>query len=466
MNPLRDWARFSSLNNGQKIALMIALALSVALIWGFLAATAAREYQPLYVNISDRDGGAVLAALETLGIPHRTEAEGVISVPEPYLHEARLRLAAQGLPKGNASGFELLDTARFGASQFVEQIKYQRALEGELKRSIESFQSVKTARVHLALPRASAFLRDQQMPSASVLITPHTGHAIDAAQVAGIAHLVASSVPGLSLDRVAVIDSNGALLDSPSVATPGNATPAQTIHARQLEQDIGQRIEALLSPLSGPGNVRVTVNADIGFHAPAQTEAPISLALPNTAMPAMANAESAHPAPLSARDGNQIVPASATLRRLSVAVVLNNKRAGENAAGTPRSWSAAELKQIDTLVRQAMGFDAARGDTVSIVNSAFVVPNSSDYSSATWWKEPGIMRLVRDIARYAILFLLVIFLTLTLIRPLLRELARASAHIAEPERNIEIQSQNEAPLASRQADPRSVANVIKKWMRE
>lgn len=467
MNLLQRLLRFNSLSNGQKIALMLALALSVVLLWGFWLASGAREYRSLYVSISDRDGGAVLAALESLGIPYRTGAEGVISVPEAHVHEARLRLAAQGLPKGNTSGFELLDSSRFGTSQFVEHVKYQRALEGELKRSIESVQAVKIARVHIALPRASAFLREQQAPSASVLLTLHPGRSLDAAHVAGIAHLVASSVPGLAASSVAVIDSTGALLDAPIVNAPDRAHAAQLAYARQLEQGIARRIEDLIVPLSGPGNVRAQVSADVDLASIGRAPIPtVTQSSTTNTVPVADVAETE-----TQTDGavsKKTLESDGALRRLAVAVLLNNRRS-EGGNQSSRPWSSAELTQINALVREAMGFDASRGDTLSIVNSVFATANAASAAPLPWWKDPDVMELGRDVARYGTLLLLAIFLTFTLIRPLLRELARGPLGAVEAPRFGEPSRAEGAanePALAQHRNPREVANVIKDWVRE
>jgi flagellar M-ring protein FliF len=154
------------------------------------------DYRVLYSNLSDRDGGAIIAALGPLNVPYKVGEGGtVILVPANQVHETRLRLASQGLPKGSVVGYELVDNQKFGATQFQEQMNFQRGLEGELARSIQSLSAVQSARVHLALPKQSVFLRDQQQPTASVLLTLHAGRTLDRAQVSGIAHLVASSVP-------------------------------------------------------------------------------------------------------------------------------------------------------------------------------------------------------------------------------------------------------------------------------
>lgn len=455
-------ARLTRLSGAQKIALMVALALSVAIVWAFWLASGAQPYRPLYANLSDRDGGAILAALDTLAIPYRTEADGVISVPQARLHEARLRLAAQGLPKGSASGFELLDTSRFGTSQFAEQIKYQRALEGELKRSIEQMDAVKTARVHLAMPRSSAFLRESQEPSASVLLILHSGRTLDAKNVNGIVQLVASSVPGLSTNRVAVVDSSGAVLGVPNIARPSGAA-AELDYARQIEQEIAKRIEDILAPLAGADNVRIQVSADTEMLASEQAPANAQ------SMPA-SDDQAATPAvePKTATaDADK--PASADLlRKLSVAVVLDNKHSRDPAGHiVKRPWTPAELTQIETLVRDAIGYDAGRGDSLNIVNSPFISAEPSALPASPWWHDPLIAEWGRDLARYGLLLVLVAMLILGLVRPLLREFTRGTPPIEPlPEWGSARETEQADQSVSHQHNPRAVADVIKSWVRD
>lgn len=183
---------FGQMPGRNKLGFMLGAALLVALAVGSWLWGTTPEYKVLYSNIADRDGGAVIAALNQMNVPYRmSEGGGAILVPEKQVHDTRLRLASQGLPKGSIIGFELMENQKLGATQFQEQINYQRGLEGELARSIQSLSAVASARVHLAIPKSSVFLRDQQKPSASVIVTLHSGRTLDRAQVAGITHLVA-----------------------------------------------------------------------------------------------------------------------------------------------------------------------------------------------------------------------------------------------------------------------------------
>jgi flagellar M-ring protein FliF len=223
------------------------------------------NYKVLFSNLDDRDGGAIVAALNQMNVPYRFNETGTaILVPGEKVYDARLQLAGQGLPRGGSVGFELMDNARFGASQFTEQINYQRGLEGELARSIESMNAVQHARVHLALPRQTLFVRDRRPPTASVILTLYPGRSIGDSQVSAISWLVASSVPDLTITNVSIVDQNGRLLSSPSGEGRGMDAD-QMRFVRETEQRTVERILAILNPLVGPGNVHAQASADVDF---------------------------------------------------------------------------------------------------------------------------------------------------------------------------------------------------------
>ena len=246
------------------VAAAIAL-LAIALLW-----FRGPDYKVLFSNLQDRDGGAIIAALAQMNVPYQlTENGTAILVPSDKVHETRLQLAQQGLPRSGEAGFELIDQTRFGASQFTEQVNFQRALEGELASSIQALNAVQHARVHLALPRETLFVRDRQPPSASVLLTLYPGRMISESQVAAITWLVSSSVPNLAADHVSVVDQNGRLLTSPAGSGSGDATRRDLV--AEIESRTVQRILTLLNPIVGTGNVRAQVSADVDFSQREQT---------------------------------------------------------------------------------------------------------------------------------------------------------------------------------------------------
>src|SRR5690554_1120606 len=228
------------------------------------------DYKVLFSNLQDRDGGAIITALTQMSVPYQlTENGTAILVPADKVHETRLQLAQQGLPRSGEAGFELIDQTRFGASQFTEQVNFQRALEGELASSIQALNAVQHARVHLALPRETLFVRDRQPPSASVLLTLYAGRTLSEAQVSAITWLVSSSVPNLSADNVSVVDQNGRLLTAPAGSGTADATRRDLI--TEIETRTVQRILTLLNPIVGTGNVRAQVSADVDFSQREQT---------------------------------------------------------------------------------------------------------------------------------------------------------------------------------------------------
>ncbi|WP_202731713.1 flagellar basal-body MS-ring/collar protein FliF [Achromobacter xylosoxidans] len=248
-----------------KPVLLGAAAALVALIVAVAMWSSEPKYKVLFSNLDDRDGGAIVTALGTMNVPYKYNDTGTaLLVPADRVYDARLQLASQGLPRGGSVGFELMDNARFGASQFAEQINYQRGLEGELARSIESMHTVQHARVHLAMPRQSLFVRERQPPTASVLLNVYPGRSLSDAQVSAISWLVASSVPELTAENVSIVDQNGRLLSAPTGEGRGMDADQMRM-VRETEQRTVERILTILNPLVGPGNVHAQASAEMGF---------------------------------------------------------------------------------------------------------------------------------------------------------------------------------------------------------
>ncbi|HWU98464.1 MAG TPA: flagellar basal-body MS-ring/collar protein FliF, partial [Oxalicibacterium sp.] len=253
--------------NGRRFLLMAGAAAVISVMIGLVLWSQKPEYRVLFSNFSDRDGGAIVSSLQAANIPYKfAEGGGAILVPADKVHEVRLKLAAEGLPKGGNVGFELMENQKLGISQFLEQVNFQRALEGELARSIQSIAAVQAARVHLAIPKSSVFVRDQQKPTASVLLNLHSGRILDQQQVSAIVHLVASSVPELSPKNVTIVDQAGNLLSENSKPAGTNTLdPSQLKYVQELQQNIVKRIESIISPIVGPNNVRAEATADVDF---------------------------------------------------------------------------------------------------------------------------------------------------------------------------------------------------------
>ncbi|WP_291994547.1 flagellar basal-body MS-ring/collar protein FliF [Candidatus Accumulibacter sp. ACC003] len=320
----------------QKVVLMVSIAAVVALLVVAGSMLKQGEYKILFSNIGERDGGAIIAALEQMNVPYRFNDSGsAILVPDSRVHDVRLRLASQGLPRGGAVGFELMEAQKFGISQFAEQVNYQRGLEGELSRTIQSIAAIQSARVHLAIPKPSVFLREELKPSASVLLRLYPGRSLDPAQIAGIQNLIAASVPQLAPSSVTLLDQSGALLSQmKSKLLEAGLDPTQVKYIQEVEASIIKRVEDILAPIVGADNARVQIAADIDFsqseqtaetHRPNTTPPEISIRSQQTSETASTN-PSAQGVP-GALSNQPPTPASAPLTRPAVA--------GAGAAATP-----------------------------------------------------------------------------------------------------------------------------------
>jgi flagellar M-ring protein FliF len=518
---------FGALPAGKKIAAMVALAALIAFAAGAAMWARQPEYRVLFTNVSDRDGGLIIAALTQMNIPYRfTDNGGAIQVPSNRVHEARLQLASKGLPKGSIVGFELLENQKLGATQFQEHVNYQRALEGELARSIQSLSAVQSARVHLAMPKQSVFLRDQQKPTASVLVNLYPGRSLDRAQVSGIAHLIAASVPDLPTESVSVLDQNGGLLSGNTAAANGlQLDPGQLAYVQQTEQSYIQRIVDILEPVVGRDNVRAQVSADLDF---SQSESTAETYKPNgkpaeTTIRSQQSSESANstnsgaqgvpgalsnqpPGPTSAPiNGAAKTPATGAggagstrrdstvnyevdktvkhvrspvgaVKRLSAAVVVNHRK-GKDKSGQSSYAPLTEqqLEQIRTLVKEAIGLDDKRGDSLNVVNTAFAAEDVPPIAEIALWKRPETLSYARDIGKSVLVGALALYLLFGVVRPFFRQLAaqqrvEPALQLASPQAAIEgdasvvrIDPLTKMRELARQ-DPKLVANVVKNWV--
>jgi len=473
---------FFRLTNVQKVVLLVGVAAAVAVAVAFLSWARTPDYKVLFSNVTDRDGGAIISALQQINVPYRmSEGGGAILVPSDRVYESRLRLAQQGLPRGGSIGFELLENQRIGTSQFVEQVNFQRALEGELARTVQALGSVQGARVHLAIPRPSVFVRDQQKPSASVLVSLFPGRTLDPAQLAGITHLVASSVPELAPSAVTIVDQAGNLLTQSPGAREANAglDAGQLKYLQAVEQNFVRRIEAILTPIVGPGNVRAQVTAELDFSTVEQTaetykpnpspeqairsqqtvetlgdnprdasgvpgalsnQPPGSATAPLNA-PAKGAAKGAPTEPpppgSSHREATTNYELDKTIthtraevgavRRLSAAVVVNHRREVREGKSEVTALPEAEVAQLNNLVRQAIGFNEKRGDTVNLVNAAFNEAERVEVEGPTVVAEvtQRLLGNLNTLLWTLAAIVAALFVYLMVLRPVLRDLARA-----------------------------------------
>ena len=477
--PLVEPASFAGRMAALPMRSKLGMALGVAALAGVVLAmtlwSSKGDFKVLYANLSDKDGGAVIAQLSQMNVPYRmSEGGAAILVPALQVHDLRLKLATAGLPKGSVSGYELMDSARFGQTQFQERLTAQRGLEGELTRSITSMAAVSNARVHLALPNQNGFFREQQKPSASVLLTLHPGRALDRAQVAGIVHLVSSSVPELDPKSVSVLDQTGALLTAGSDGKPSAGLDAQQLqYVNQVETGYAKRILELLEPIVGRDNLRATVAADIDF---SQTEATSEEFKPNQGAQAQISIRSqqvseqpgaagAQPSgvpgaasnqppvaatapltgasqPLQAAQGGGTAGASSrrdattnyevdktvrvtrnasgNVKRLNAAVVVNNRSVTDAKGKTTQvPLSTEEVEKLTALVRESIGFNKERGDSVKVINAPFKVEPVNNVEIPLW-KNPEVIDVLRSLAVPAGLALIAILLFFGLVRPALK----------------------------------------------
>jgi flagellar M-ring protein FliF len=510
----------------QLVALMVGAAAAIAMAVGAWMWTQSTDYKVLYSNLSDRDGGTIISALTQMNVPYKfSDGGSAILVPSAQVHDARLRLASQGLPKGSVVGFELVDNQKFGATQFQEQVNYQRGLEGELAKSVQTLSAVQAARVHLAIPKPSVFVRDQQAPSASVLVTLHPAKTLTREQVTGILNLVASSVPELSPKNVSVLNQNGDLLSANGTgAETGGLDASQLSYVQQIEQSTIQRIVDILDPIVGRGNARVQVSADVNFsrvEAVAETFKPnqdpkvasvrqqqstqstttgaagaqgVPGALTNqppvggtAAIDAKANPASPPPAgaPSSIRKDESVAyevdktiqhttSPYGNIKRMTAAVVINHrKQTDDGGTVTTAPLKPEEMEQINALVREAMGFSKDRGDSLNIVNTPFNVTEQEVVPEVSFWKNPDTIAAAKDVGRYTLLIAIIAYLYFGLLKPLFNKAmtmtpAPPEALTLEHERAAAGRAGSGEMLTDARRiareDPKVVANVVKAWV--
>jgi flagellar M-ring protein FliF len=494
---------------------MVMLTMGVAALAAVIAALAmwskSGDYRVLYANLSDKDGGAILAQLSQMNVPYKhADGGNAILVPADKVHDARLKLAQIGLPKGSTAGFELLDNARFGQTQFQERLTWQRALEGELVRSISALAAVQSARVHLAIPQQNGFFREQHKPSASVLVQLHPGRTLDRAQIAGIVHLVSASVPELSPKAVSVLDSSGTLLSGANDG-PTNGLDAQQLqYVQQIESSYVKRVIDIIEPIVGRDNVRATVTAEVDFvqseatdelfkpnqgNAPAavrsqqvsessngaatspsgvpgalSNQPPVPATAPLTGASAPLQAAGANGSGNSSRRDNVVnyevdktvrVTRNATgnVKRLNAAVVVNH-RVVTDAKGktTSTPLSSDEIEKLTALVHESIGFSKERGDSVKLINAPFRVEAIPKVDAAPVWQQPWLTDVVRAAAVPAALVLVALLVVSGVIRPALKTAATTTvgrqldAVVADPLANPQLGAAAPLALAAPLAD--------------
>lgn len=531
VNPFAQLTRMPGM---RQLLILIGLAASISI--GVTAAfwMSNPGYTVLFSNVSDKEASEIVNALGSAGIPYKLDNNsGAVTVPAEQVHAARLKLAEQGLPKSSGFGLEIMEGgSSFSTSQFMENARYQHALETELARTISSLQPVQSARVHLAVPKSTVFLGKKQAPGASVLLQLYGGRSVTDAQVSAIVHLVASSIPELEAGKVTVVDQSGRLLNSPDDSSELGLSTRQLDYVHKIEDSYVKRVENLLVPMLGAGRVRTTVTAEVDFTQREETQelydpetvvrseqvaeerargagllggipgalsnqppppAQAAAATPNPAIPAdAANAQAAAAAP-AAPDNESIrrtrnFEMDRTLshtkqpfggiQRLSVAVLIAEKTITDDEGNVvPEKLDDAELEAMTKLVRDAVGYDEKRGDTVSVSSMAFWQPPENTAPA----EEPGFLQspAVQSYAKQGLAAALVLIVVLVLVKPLLRALAGGApaaagnqAALAGPGGNfaadprMPLSYDDKVSVARQLADknPERVAQIVRAWV--
>lgn len=541
--------QFAMLSNQKKLGILVAIAAIIALLVGAWLWSQTPDYRILYSDVSDQDGGEVIAELQKMNIPYQfSPGGGAILIPADQVHEVRLKLAGQGLPKSALPGFELMENQKFGSSQFLEQVNYQRALEGELARSVQSISAVETARVHLAMAKPSVFARKKQQPRVSVLLNLYPGRVLTEEQVGAVVNLMSSSIPELPIKNVTVVDQHGNLLSGEKDDKKDMGfDDKQLEYIHKLEDRYTKRIEKILIPIMGKANVRAQVTADVDFSRVERAE---EIFKPNNQKEDKASIRSQQtvesssvgsnfdggipgalsnqpPEPAQApievdteagaqANGQRVLPkkqraesvinyevdktiqhthqSMGNIKRLSAAVVINYRKmaqpvkktevaeeqekekadkAGdekaektdevevteettettettEGAESQPTEapsyepLSAEELEKITELVKQAIGYSAARGDSLTVTNSLFTLEESPPVVEIPFWKDPDTVLLAKDIGKQLLIAGLVLFFLLKIVRPFFVKLMELKKPVEElPKKKIRLEEDDE-----------------------
>jgi flagellar M-ring protein FliF len=537
--------RLSGLDQAQRLRMGLGLALLVAIgVIGLVMGRQA-EWRVLYTNLADKDGGAIVAQLSQMNIPYKhADGGGAILVPADKVHDTRLRLASQGLPKGSVSGFEMMESNRFGMTQFQERLTFQRGLEGELTRSIQALSSVQSARVHLALPNQNGFFREQQKPSASVLVSLNAGRTLDRSQLAGIIHLVSSSVPEMNPAAVSVLDDTGKLLSNPPEGAngPGGGDAQQLQYVQQLEQLYSRRILDILEPVVGRQNVKAQVTAELDFSQTESTseshkpnQAPDSTVIrsqqvsesnnagasgPPSGVPGATTNQPPGPSSAPVNGNAQALAAGGAgasgggskresiinyevdktvrvvrggtgiVKRISAAVVVNHQTTTDDKGKTTTTpLTEQQIEKMTALVRETIGFNKDRGDSVNLMNAPFA-KEKVVLTELPLWKQPEIQDLARSFAWPVGTLLFGVLVLMGVIRPALAAFAKAPVHrpvsahqldaieseeperpqLEAPARASEVAGPTVGELALGDArkltrdNPAAVANIVKSWI--
>lgn len=455
----------------KQISFLLAIAASIALGGYVLMWSQSPNYQVLFSGMQAKESSEVVALLQQSDIDYKLDpSSGAVLVPASKIQSLRMKLAAEGLPRSVSPGMEMLNEEQgFGTSQFIERARYQHALEEELSRSISEINNVRSARVHLAIPKQSVFVRNRKSPSASVVVNLYAGRNLESSQVAAVTHMVASSVPNMSNKGVTIVDQKGNLLTQADRSNSLAMSDSQLQYTQKLEQNYISRIENILAPIVGASGVRAQVVAEVDFTVVEQThetynpdtavmrseqvqeesrvgditaaggvpgalsnQPPVNGSLGDTTLTEGQNINSKRDQPGSSSKNStrnfeldrtishtRVAPGS--IRKLSVAVLVDEKREAGSEESIP--LSEAEMARISALITDAIGFNKARGDSLNIVNAPFIIPPEQEALPAlSIWEQAWVW----DVAKQGLGGVLVLFLIFGVIRPVFKDLNQAS----------------------------------------
>ncbi len=532
----------------RQLGVMLALAVSVALGVAVVLWSQTPNYSLLYSNLGERELSEVVSGLQQSGVEYKLDvSSGAILVPSSDVDELRLKLAGLGLPRGGGQGFELLEKeTSFGGSQAIEKVRIKRALEGEIARSIVTIQSVRSARVILAVPKQSVFLRHRKKPSASVVLDMYQGRELQKSEVSAILHLVSSAVPQLETTQVTIVDQKGSLLSAKTSNDTMSLTSHQFEFKQSVEEHLINRVEDILTPIIGVGALRASVSAEVDFTETEQTQEqynPDLLALRSEQITeeqnSLAGAQGVPGAlsnqPPVAAEAPEVVNGEAVeessgstnvnkrsiknyeldkkishtklsagrVKRITVAVVIDNKQGevtAEGTAGASEPYTAEDIAKFTNIVKESIGFNELRGDSVTVTNLAFKKPEALEaLPEVPLWEQAWVL----DAAKQALGGIFVLILIFFVLKPTIKSLlekptvaalpsSESSAVMAPsggmaPEaqvnngKSLALESDEElmmleAPKSYEQRlemaqkiageDPKRVAQVMKTWIKE
>lgn len=500
----------------RQLLMMVGIAASVAVGAAAVLWSQEPEYKTLYASMPPERASSVIEALSSVGIPYRLQQQtGAILVPGDKLHDARIQLAGAGVIN-SGSGLEMLrDEKGFGVSDFMESKKYEHALETELARTIESMHQVRKARVHLAIPKQTVFVRDQRQASASVMLDVYTGATLDRQQVKAIINMVSGSVPGLEAESVTVVDQTGSLLSSFDDNSDLAVSSKQFEYRKKVEKEYEQRITSLLTPIAGVGRVKVQAAVEMDFtrveesreswnpdaqvlrseqvttdrKTAAATTGGVPGALSNQPQEPGTTAEEAPATESSSitrnyeieRVLNYTARSAGDIQRLSVAVVLDDS---PEEGGEALDYTDAQLEKLAALVRDAIGFNAQRGDRVTVIGASFrpAQVEQSPVEEPAIWQQDWFMSMLKQ----ALTGIAVILIVFTIIRPSVKTLMQAPssdagkpaarggyggadlnpavAALSGPNSAKRMEESLDSLRELADQDPKLVAQVVKNWV--